>query len=1101
MTTEVDASSQFTTFGAENAIEVFTPQELRTLAARASTLQERHTGQFVPVNTRKNIAVAKNRFSDWVKSASGGDRFLMSDILTDRNIDPSKAETLFGEVELAEGQPVPEWTELFSQLNTATKDRNHSAETHNTATNSLFPYKQIFYPFVEIARHIRDGRAKDIWLQYLTSEALSDLDLALLALISDCCTNAVKGAEKNKNFETDDGSIFFYCRDKPPQMEGGNRHNIAFQTIGKEGVKKFFCKRPVLARLITTMIEQWLTTTLEFMERLYNDLDTEIYSLTNFKAPGKVRTIEQGLSEIYDEGKSVYKLTFENDLSVGYKPKDLRIDRAWNGLIEWLDNQGAPDSAGVPNTRVCDGYGWVKWIEPKPCRTPSEAEEFFQRSGATLCLIRLLNGNDFHHGNIIASGTVPFPLDLETILQAQPKNNTQIRGAERAFEMASDVIGNSVLSTGYLPSWYSAPNGKAVRLGGLDITEISSPSIDNITRQSRQPPKTNGLFQNVPSLNGTLLEVGNYEEFLIAGYEAMFGFLMKSGSGLCAPDGPLNSFQKVTFRSILRSTHVYTHLMENALKPQNLGNGALWSSYFDTLYFSEITQQDFTATPAFRNYERTSLSTFNIPIFSGSPMSTNLVCGDNHVIDNFFCCPCLAQVRSRLQKLDPALLEQDRLMIRQSISVTKSIKPAVSIAARRKTPVASLGKKTIIEAVKDLENAINKSALKAGGGATWLGLLPVTADERKLQLSILPPALFCGTLGIGLLQAALYKITGEEIYRTHAIETTAIVLERAHDIVKMHQLGHSMSLGLGTGVGGIIYALVTLADMLKKSQYLSIAHTFAQTITPATISSSKDFGLMSGVAGAIIGLQAFYHRYPSPEIAHKIRDCGRLLLTRSITSPSGSKAWRSQSWSSPLTGLMHGASGIALALSRAAQVFSLPQFNEAAVEGLEYESALLGRYGAWPDLRDIEDTAAISQAPHLSCYANGIAGIGLVRLELEALNRPYTSYSGDIERAVEKLSGQRLLEVDDLFSGNLGILYFLVRAARQTGRKELEEQALSQISGILKTAKENGNFQWRVGTDADNPGFFNGAAGIGMALLQIAAPDQIPDILSLKHTG
>lgn len=351
-----------------------------------------------------------------------------------------------------------------------------------------------------------------------------------------------------------------------------------------------------------------------------------------------------------------------------------------------------------------------------------------------------------------------------------------------------------------------------------------------------------------------------------------------------------------------------------------------------------------------------------------------------------------------------------------------------------------------------------------------------------------------------MLQAALYKITGDEIYRSHATETTAIVLERASVIVKMQRMGHTMSLGLGFGLGGIIYALVALADMLKDSRYLSFAQVLAQSITPEKIATNKDYGLMSGVAGAMTGLQAFYHHYPSPEIAHKIRDCGRHLLESSIILTCGSKAWRSQSWAVPLTELMHGASGIALALSRAGQVFNLPQFNDAAIEGLEYESALLSKFGSWPDLRDVDDPADVSQPPLLLGYANGAAGIGMVRLELETVNKPFASYPEDIEHAVKRLSNQTLLDADDLFSGNLGILFFLVRVARESGRSELEKQALSQISSILANAQENKSFQWRMGNDGENPSFFNGAAGVGMALLQIAAPGQIPDILSLRHS-
>ncbi|MEH6525412.1 MAG: type 2 lanthipeptide synthetase LanM [Sneathiella sp.] len=1080
MTAQAKPRSSCTTANLNSAQESFTIQELRILAARASTLEERLTGQYVPKETQKNFALAKSRFKTWIKSASGGDPFLMGDILAEQRIDPSKAEPLFGDVTLGSNQHLPEWTNLLKQLLSNHKENEPTHEAYKALPKDLLSHEKIFYPLVEKARHLRDVKTEDNWLQNLSCEALLDLDFALLESISDCCIKATNTAAK---------------------FGISSEQNTTIQIVNKEGLKKFFYKRPVLARLITTMAAQWQATTLEFLERLYQDLSTEIFSLTQTHTTGKVTNIEYGLSELYNEGKSVYKLTFENNLSIGYKPRDLRIDQAWNTLIQWLDSHGAPLSAGVPNTQVCNGYGWVEWIAPKSCETIAEAEEFFQRSGATLCLIRLLQGNDFHFGNIIGSGTTPIPLDLETIVQAQPKRNTQLLGAEKAFEKASEAIVNSVLNTGYLPGWFSTSNEQTARLGGLDNVELSSTPIDSTNSQSRKISNKNTHYHNIPSLHGSLLNVKEYEKLVIAGYEAMFAFFIKHGPRVIEFGGPLDTFQNVSFRSILRPTHVYTKMMEKALKPKNLGNGVTWNSYFDMLLRSEFTREEFNATAVFRNYERACLTTFNIPFYSGTPTSVNLLCGDQRIVKDFFNVPCLDQVKSRLQNLNSEILKGDRLMIQQCISVTKIVEPHGSLPAAKGSFLAPASNKRIIEQAKILEKEINKSALKSGGGSAWLGLLPVTADERKLQLSILPPSFFCGTLGIGLFQAALYKITSEEIYRSRAVETTAIVLERARDIAQMQRMGHSMSLGLGFGLGGIIYALVAFADMLNESRYLSFAQIFAQTITPAKIASSKDCGLMSGVAGSMIGLQAFYHRYPSPEIANQIRDCGRHLLDSSTALTCGSKAWRSQNWAVPLTGLMHGASGIALALSRAAKVFNLPQFNDAAIDGLEYESALRNRFGSWPDLRDVDNSTDFSPAPQLLGYANGLAGIGLVRLELEALKSPYTSYSEDIDYAVKRLSNQSLSDADDLFSGNIGILFFLVRAARDTRNKKLEKQALSQISSVLINAQKKKSFQWRVGNDAENPGFFNGAAGVGMALLQIASPDQIPDILSLRHSN
>ena len=50
-------------------------------------------------------------------------------------------------------------------------------------------------------------------------------------------------------------------------------------------------------------------------------------------------------------------------------------------------------------------------------------------------------------------------------------------------------------------------------------------------------------------------------------------------------------------------------------------------------------------------------------------------------------------------------------------------------------------------------------------------------------------------------------------------------------------------------------------------------------------------------------------------------------------------------------------------------------------------------------------------------------------------------------------------------------------------------------------AGDMGSFRWRVGKDSDNPGLFNGAAGIGLALLQLTSPKGGPDLLALADFG
>ena len=106
------------------------------------------------------------------------------------------------------------------------------------------------------------------------------------------------------------------------------------------------------------------------------------------------------------------------------------------------------------------------------------------------------------------------------------------------------------------------------------------------------------------------------------------------------------------------------------------------------------------------------------------------------------------------------------------------------------------------------------------------------------------------------------------------------------------------------------------------------------------------------------------------------------------------------------------------------------ELREAAEQGLDYERALFELSGGWPDLRDIADRDLVAEAPHRSDYANGAAGIGMVRLELAGIAAPTADLTTDIERAVRAVRAHLGASTDELFSGNFGWIVFLARAGR-----------------------------------------------------------------------
>ena len=78
-----------------------------------------------------------------------------------------------------------------------------------------------------------------------------------------------------------------------------------------------------------------------------------------------------------------------------------------------------------------------------------------------------------------------------------------------------------------------------------------------------------------------------------------------------------------------------------------------------------------------------------------------------------------------------------------------------------------------------------------------------------------------------------------------------------------------------------------------------------------------------------------------------------------------------------------------------------------------------------------------------------------------------------------------------------GVAYHRRHAARVLGRPDLRAQARRRGTAILRSIETNG---WICGVPCGTatPSLMVGLAGIGYGLLRIAAPDQVPSVLTLE---
>jgi len=133
--------------------------------------------------------------------------------------------------------------------------------------------------------------------------------------------------------------------------------------------------------------------------------------------------------------------------------------------------------------------------------------------------------------------------------------------------------------------------------------------------------------------------------------------------------------------------------------------------------------------------------------------------------------------------------------------------------------------------------------------------------------------------------------------------------------------------------------------------------------------------------------------------------------------------------------------------------------------------------------------------PDYPCqWCHGASGIGLARLGiLDALTN--AQIRRDIDVAVEITAEMPRVALDHLCCGNFGRLEFLFTAGRRLNRTGLVALARARAYETVAHARKAGGFNWRVGNDQFNLGFFTGLSGVGYTLLRFAHPDVLPSVM------
>ncbi|MEO1367135.1 MAG: lanthionine synthetase LanC family protein, partial [Acidobacteriota bacterium] len=391
--------------------------------------------------------------------------------------------------------------------------------------------------------------------------------------------------------------------------------------------------------------------------------------------------------------------------------------------------------------------------------------------------------------------------------------------------------------------------------------------------------------------------------------------------------------------------------------------------------------------------------------------------------------------------------------------------------------------------------------VRCGPGAyTWLAE-PLEDGRPPRPLG---PHLYDGTAGISLFLAAAYcqlHATPADAASLVLIRETAVggLAPLRAKLAKLAQVEASKRPRLGAGglqgAGCFVYAFTRTGTLLEDPSLhrdaLAVARAF---LTPTQIAEDVHLDVLSGAAGALLGLLALHDALSSDpasagaaaDMLDVARCAGRHLMARQQVDGGWPLAELPA-----LTGFAHGASGIGHALlSLAGRVdgSERDRLRDSALRGFAFERSLfVPRARTWMDPRR-------RRPLEQSAWCHGAPGVLLSRLAaVRSLDDPWLHR--DLEQALELTCELDEKEQDHLCCGNAGLVEMLLLAGHGLDDGRCRALAAARIGSV-----EQRDLRFPTDEpDSTHLSLFLGRAGWGWVLLQAAAGGSLPSVLLMEQ--
>ena len=536
--------------------------------------------------------------------------------------------------------------------------------------------------------------------------------------------------------------------------------NVKFQKFlksvlsSKQDFLEFYQEYPVATRLATVRTMYSLRNFSDLLSRLDND-STQLADYLDKKSL-KLTDISISVGDSHEQGKTVMILCFD-DVKLVYKPKNLEISKAVEQFIDWFKSKSELLSLKVPKGIYKKDYSYNEFIEFEPCQSSDDVSNFYLRYGYLVAMCYLFNISDLHMENIIAQGSHPVIVDLETMFQISPEMENESITTRIMKKLEAESVRSSCLLPRDIPVGLdfkielSAFKGVETQVPNQFVTPV------NIDTDEFHYEKGIGYFKggdNIPkretSEGTTDVDYNQYRLKILEGFDDFMEFVLNNKDELIEF---MDVFKDYKIRTLFKGTEKYASLLRYSNHP----------NYNKEMKYRERLFMNSWAYP-YRDKrivisEVRDLLFNDIPIFYTKTDSKDIIDSRGLIYEDYYNYSGLDIVKKKIKTLDWAEIKFQRSILLSTLDIADQY--LNSEASFSVYPCGEQKFNYLKESIK-IADYLMEHSIESQEELSFINL----DSDKDLHWTLVAgdESLYSGTSGVALFFLELYKRTNDLKY-------------------------------------------------------------------------------------------------------------------------------------------------------------------------------------------------------------------------------------------------------------------------------------------------------------------------------------------------